>query len=49
MFDYEEMKMIGIFKKKCLEEYYVVFCVFCEDLQVNLLKIFLGKIEIYFE
>lgn len=49
MFDYEEMKTIGIFKKKCSEEYYVVFRVFREDLQVNSLKIFSGKIEIYFE
>ncbi len=46
---YEEMKTLGIFKKKCPEEHYVAFRDFRENPAANPLKTPSGKIEIYSE
>lgn len=45
---YDELKKMGIYKCKDFNGYFVVYKVFCDDFEVNLFKMFFGKIEIYF-
>lgn len=45
---YDELKKMGIYKRKDFNGYFVVYKVFRDDFEVNLFKTFFGKIEIYF-
>ncbi len=46
---YEEMKTIGVYKRKCPDEHVVAFKAFRQDPEANPLKTPSGKIEIYSE